>query len=220
MSIVKLAVIKLENMKSFTLILLALVFSVGCQAKNKQQANDNHTSQNLEIATLAGGCFWCTEASFERIKGVTKVISGYSGGNKSDATYKKVSYGKTKHAESIQIHFDPKVIDYATLLDIFFIAHDPTQLNRQGNDAGTQYRSAIFYHNAEQKAIAEQKLKSLAKEFSKPIVTELNEFEAFYPAEGYHQDFEKRNPNHPYVQAVSVPKIKKVENKFKVLLKD
>lgn len=207
-------------MKSFTLILFALIFSVGCQSKNKQQVNDNHTSQNLEIATLAGGCFWCTEASFERIKGVKKVVSGYSGGDKSDATYKKVSHGKTKHAESIQIHFDPKVIDYATLLDIFFVAHDPTQLNKQGNDLGTQYRSAIFYHNAEQKAIAEQKLKSLAKEFSKPIVTELNEFEAFYPAEGYHQDFEKRNPNHPYVQAVSVPKIKKVENKFKVLLKD
>lgn len=209
-----------KNINSVFLLSLVFLVPFGCQSKNKQQAENNHTSQNLEIATLAGGCFWCTEASFERIKGVAKVISGYSGGDKSNATYKKVSYGKTKHAESIQIHFDPKVIDYATLLDIFFVAHDPTQLNKQGNDVGTQYRSAIFYHNAEQKAIAEQKLKSLAKEFSKPIVTELNEFEAFYPAEGYHQDFEKRNPNHPYVQAVSVPKIKKVENKFKVLLKD
>lgn len=210
-------------MNPFALILFIFFISFGCQAKNEKNKpvlKREIISQNLEIATLAGGCFWCTEASFERIKGVKKVISGYSGGNAKDATYKKVSYGKTKHAESIQIHFDPKVIDYVTLLDIFFITHDPTQLNRQGNDIGKQYRSAIFYHNDEQKRIAEQKIKDLANNYTQPIVTQINKYEAFYPAEDYHQDFERRNPNHPYIKAVSIPKIKKVESKFKILLKN
>jgi peptide-methionine (S)-S-oxide reductase len=175
-----------------------------------------------QTAVFAGGCFWCTEAVFEQIAGVDKVISGYSGGDKKSAHYEVVSSGRTDHAEAIQITFDPARISYGQLLKIFFsVAHDPTQLNMQGPDHGRQYRSAIFYTDAEQKRVAEAYIKQLddAKVFRKPIVTQVSELKAFYPAEEYHQDFVKRNPDHPYVVVNAIPKIQKTKKEFPTLLK-
>jgi peptide-methionine (S)-S-oxide reductase len=175
-----------------------------------------------QIAVFAGGCFWCTEAVFEQIAGVDKVISGYAGGDKKSAHYEIVSAGRTDHAESIQITFDPARISYGQLLKIFFsVAHDPTQLNMQGPDHGRQYRSAIFYADPQQKRVAEAYIKQLddAKAFHKPIVTQVNELKAFYPAEEYHQDFVKRNPDHPYVVVNAIPKIQKTRKEFPALVK-
>jgi peptide-methionine (S)-S-oxide reductase len=168
-------------------------------------------------AVLAGGCFWCTEAVFEGVAGVTKVVSGYAGGESSDANYKAVSYGQTNHAEVIEVTFDGSKISYAQVLKIFFaVAHDPTQLNRQGPDSGRQYRSAIFTVNDQQKQIAEAYIRQLneAKVFSKPIVTEVVPLKAFYAAEGYHQDFVRNNPNHPYVVVNALPKVEKLKKNF------
>ena len=175
-----------------------------------------------QTAVFAGGCFWCTEAVFEQIAGVDKVISGYAGGDKKSAHYEMVSSGRTDHAESIQITFDPARISYGQLLKIFFsVAHDPTQLNMQGPDHGRQYRSAIFYTDPEQKRVAEAYIKQLdeAKVFHKPIATQVSELKAFYPAEEYHQDFVKRNPNHPYVVVNAIPKIQKTKKEFPALVK-
>ena len=175
-----------------------------------------------QAAVFAGGCFWCTEAVFEQIKGVDKVISGYAGGDRKSAHYDIVSAGRTEHAESIQITFDPTQISYGTLLKIFFsVAHDPTQLNRQGPDHGRQYRSAIFFVGPDQKRVAEAYIQQLeqAHVFGKPIVTQVSELKGFYPAEEYHQDFVKRNPNHPYVIANAIAKIQKTRKEFSGLLK-
>lgn len=176
--------------------------------------------QNLDTATFAGGCFWCVEASFEQIKGVASAVSGYAGGDKRTAKYDLVSSGRTKHYEAVQIFYDPEVIDYNTLLEIFFTCHDPTQTNGQGNDIGPQYRSAIFYHSDEQKKLAEEKMVELTPSFRRPIDTKLHAFTKFYDAEAYHQDYEKNNPYNPYIVNVSKPKIEKVAKKFKHLLKD
>ena len=179
-------------------------------------------AKSKQMAVFAGGCFWCTEAVFEQIAGVSTVISGYAGGDKKSAHYEVVSSGRTDHAESIQITFDPSRISYGQLLKIFFsVAHDPTQLNQQGPDHGRQYRSAIFYMNAEQKRVAEAYIKQLdeAKVFHAPIVTQVTELKAFYPAEEYHQDFVKRNPDHPYVVVNAIPKIQKVKKEFPALVK-
>lgn len=175
-----------------------------------------------EIATFANGCFWCTEAIFQKIKGVEKVTSGYSGGDLDNPTYEEVSEGDTGHAEAIQIEFDSEIINFKELLDIFFKTHDPTTLNRQGNDIGTQYRSAIFYHNLDQKKIAEEVIAELESEkyFSDPIVTEVTEFTNFFPAEDYHQRFYEKNGNYPYCKIVIDPKIKKLLNEFSGKLKD
>jgi len=174
-----------------------------------------------EIATFAGGCFWCTEAAFERINGVVDVISGYSGGKEQFPTYKEVCDRATGHAEAIQIYYDPAFIDYETLLDVFFVAHDPTTLNRQGPDKGPQYRSAIYYHSDSQKQTAENKITELdaSDKFSNPIVTELTAYDEFWVAEGYHQNFYELNPNQGYVRAVSKPKVDKVVKTFPQLLK-
>jgi len=176
--------------------------------------------QNLDTATFAGGCFWCVEASFEQIKGVHEAVSGYSGGKKSTADYRLVSSGNTKHAEAVQVYYDANIISYETLLDIFFTAHDPTQLNRQGPDVGTQYRSEIFYHNEEQAKLADLKLKEIQSNYDRKVVTILSELEAFYIAEVYHQDYERKHPNNSYVRNVSKPKIDRVAKKFKKILKD
>jgi peptide-methionine (S)-S-oxide reductase len=169
----------------------------------------------LAVATLAGGCFWCTEAVFKRVKGIEKVISGYTGGKRENPTYEQVSTGATGHAECLQIEFDPKIISYNKILDIFFATHDPTQLNRQGNDVGTQYRSAIFYHNEEQKKIAEEKIKKLSGKYEDPIVTQLNPYFDFYPAEDYHKDYYDQNRNiNMYCQVIIDPKIKKLLTQF------
>jgi peptide-methionine (S)-S-oxide reductase len=182
----------------------------------------NPTAKGKQTAVFAGGCFWCTEAVFEQLNGVQKVISGFAGGDAATAHYDMVSSGKTNHAESIQITFNPEKISYGQLLKVFFaVAHDPTQLNRQGPDYGHQYRSAIFYKDAEQKKVAEAYIKQLqeAQVFHKPVVTEVTALKEFYPAEDYHQDFVKLHPNHPYVVANALPKLEKLKKQFPELLK-
>ena len=182
----------------------------------------NASVKGAQTAVLAGGCFWCTEAVFEQLAGVHKVVSGFAGGDAASAHYEVVSSGRTNHAESIQITFDPAKISYGQLLKVFFsVAHDPTQLNRQGPDYGRQYRSAIFYRDAEQKRVAEAYIKQLeeAKVFHKPIVTEVVELKTFYPAEEYHQQFVRRHPDHPYVVVNALPKLDKLKKQFPELLK-
>ncbi len=171
---------------------------------------------NLEVATLAAGCFWCIEAAFSIIKGVERIEPGYTGGTLANPSYEEVSSGKTGHAEAAQIFFDPKVIDYRTILEIFFTVHDPTSLNRQGADVGTQYRSAIFYHSEQQKEIALQLIGELNKEgiWNQPIVTEVVPLIKFYKAETYHKDYFKKHPKEPYCQAVIAPKIAKLQAHF------
>jgi peptide-methionine (S)-S-oxide reductase len=168
----------------------------------------------LETATLAGGCFWCMEAVFRRLKGVESVVSGYMGGTAPNPTYHEVCSGSTGHAEVVQISFDPAVISYADLLEVFFAIHDPTTLNRQGSDRGTQYRSAIFYHSLEQLAEAEAAILKEQAGWQDPIVTELVAAEVFHPAEDYHQDYFANNTYQPYCQFVVAPKLRKAVEKF------
>ena len=178
-------------------------------------------SRQKEVVTLGGGCFWCTEAVFSELNGVEKVESGYSGGAMSNPTYEKVSTGTTGHAEVVQITFDPRVISFEEILRIFFTMHDPTTLNRQGADVGTQYRSVIFYHNNKQKAIAEKVIEKInrAKIWNAPIVTQIEPFKIFYQAEDYHNDYFKRNPEKPYCQLVIAPKIAKLRQHYRQKLK-
>jgi peptide-methionine (S)-S-oxide reductase len=173
-------------------------------------------SKNLEVATLAGGCFWCTEAAFSIMKGVERIEPGYTGGSVPNPTYEKVSTGTTGHAEAAQIYFDPKIISYKEILEIFFTMHDPTSLNRQGADVGTQYRSAIFYSSPEQKAAAQQLIEELTKEgiWDNPVVTEVVPLKIFYNAETYHKDYFKKHPKESYCQAVIAPKIAKLQHRF------
>jgi peptide-methionine (S)-S-oxide reductase len=170
----------------------------------------------LETATLAGGCFWCLEAVYDQVKGVKDVVSGYTGGHVANPTYERVCSGKTGHAEAVQITFDPEQISYRELLEIFFSIHDPTTLNRQGADVGTQYRSAIFYHSEEQRQIAQQLVRELTEQkvFRDPIVTEIVPATTFYPAEDYHQEYFVRNPYQPYCQFVVAPKVAKFQKLF------
>jgi peptide-methionine (S)-S-oxide reductase len=172
--------------------------------------------QAREVATLAGGCFWCLEAVYDLLKGVEDVVSGYSGGSPPNPSYEQVCSGRTGHAEVVQVTFDPRVISFKDLLDVFFTIHDPTTLNRQGYDQGTQYRSAIFYHSPEQKAVAEQTIKELtdAKLWEDPIVTQVEPLSAFYPAEDYHQEYFERNPSQPYCRAIVAPKVAKARSHF------
>jgi peptide-methionine (S)-S-oxide reductase len=176
---------------------------------------------DLETATLGAGCFWCVEAIFERVKGVEEVLSGYSGGKIANPTYREVSSGLTGHAEVVQVRFDPTVISYAKILEIFFKTHNPTMLNRQGADVGTQYRSAIFYHSEDQKSIAYdvKNMLSRAAIWNDPIVTEITPFTAFYKAEDYHQNYLENNTKQPYCQMVILPKIDKFEKLFEEYLK-
>jgi peptide-methionine (S)-S-oxide reductase len=176
---------------------------------------------NLQTATLAGGCFWCLEAVYDEIKGVHSVESGYAGGHMDNPTYRAVCNGDTGHAEVIQVHFDPNVVSYRDLLNVFFAIHDPTTLNRQGADVGTQYRSAIFYHDEEQKRIAEELIKELNTQeiWDRPIVTQVEKLDKFYMAEDYHQEYFARNPYQPYCMAVVAPKVSKFRKHFLELLK-
>ncbi len=177
--------------------------------------------QSLETATLAGGCFWCLEAVYDELKGVVDVVSGYAGGKVTNPSYEAVCTGETGHAEVVQIKFDPKVVSYRQLLEVFFTIHDPTSMNRQGADVGTQYRSAIFYHTPEQKAIAEEVVRDLEREkiWGKPIVTQIVPFQAFYPAEEYHQEYYRRNPYQGYCMAIIAPKVAKFRQKYLEQLK-
>ena len=166
--------------------------------------------QNTELATLGGGCFWCVEAVYEKIDGVVSVVSGYAGGSTENPTYEQVCTGATGHAEVVQIEYDPVIVTYGELLELFWRAHDPTTPNRQGADVGTQYRSIILYHSDEQRREAERSKAEAAEEFEKPIVTEIVELEAFYTAEPYHQDFFEKNPAYGYCRIVIAPKLKKL----------
>jgi peptide-methionine (S)-S-oxide reductase len=174
--------------------------------------NGDDSTLGRETATLAGGCFWCLEAVFQELNGVEKVVSGYAGGAVEKPTYREVSAGTTDHAEVVQVSFDPEKISYKDMLDVFFTIHDPTTLNRQGADVGTQYRSAIFYHNDEQKSIAENVKGELDRShvWENPIVTEIAPFHNFYPAEEYHQDYYKQNSGEPYCRLVIEPKVVKL----------
>lgn len=178
-------------------------------------------NSNLETATLGGGCFWCVEAVFDDLIGVESVESGYSGGHKENPTYQEVCSETTGHAEVVQIKFDPNVISFKEILQVFFATHDPTTLNRQGNDVGTSYRSAIFYHMAEQRQIAEEVIREITEEgiYDDPIVTEVAPFDKFYIAEDYHQEYFANNPNQPYCAAVVAPKVAKFRQKFTNKLK-
>jgi peptide-methionine (S)-S-oxide reductase len=173
-------------------------------------------SAGREVATLAGGCFWCLEAVFDEVQGVQHVESGYAGGTVANPTYRQVCTGATGHAEVVQITFDPAVVSFRDLLNIFFTIHDPTTLNRQGSDIGTQYRSAIFYHNPEQKAVAEQVVKEIndAKIWPAPIVTEIKPFQGFYMAEDYHQEYFAHNGEQAYCQFVVAPKVAKFRSHY------
>jgi peptide-methionine (S)-S-oxide reductase len=175
----------------------------------------NSSTNHTELATLGGGCFWCTEAIFQMLPGVKSVTSGYAGGTKENPTYKEVCRGDTGHAEVIQIEYDSKVVSYEKLLETFWEAHDPTTLNRQGADSGTQYRSIILYGSEAQKAAAEKSKAEAQKQFSKPIVTEIVPLTKFYKGEDYHQDYYRANPNQPYCRVVIRPKVEKFEKKLK-----
>lgn len=186
-----------------------------------QEKSRTVTPKRMEVATLGGGCFWCTEAIFSQLKEVERVESGYSGGKLEYPTYEQVSTGTTGHAEVVQVTFNPDVISFKEILEIFFSTHDPTALNRQGPDVGTQYRSVIFYHNDQQKAIAEQVIEEIADEkiWDAPIVTQMEPFKAFYKAEEYHRDYFKRHPEQPYCSVVIAPKIAKLRELYLSKLK-
>jgi peptide-methionine (S)-S-oxide reductase len=186
-----------------------------------QRPEQASISKALEVATFAAGCFWCTEAVFDQLKGVVRVESGYSGGNVPSPSYEEVCTGDTGHAESIEITFDPSIISFKDLLQIFFTTHDPTTYNRQGGDVGTQYRSAIFYHNPEQEKIARQVIQEFngSKVWKKPIVTEVVPYREFYKAEDYHQDYYAKNSGQPYCRVVIEPKIAKLREHYREKLK-
>jgi peptide-methionine (S)-S-oxide reductase len=213
----------------YLLLLFTIISSAACgqtasnQSKNMKElpTTSVQVPTGLEMATLGGGCFWCTEAIYQDLKGVQKVLSGYSGGHIANPTYKQVTTGTTGHAEVIQVLFDPKVISFAEILEIFWETHDPTTLNRQGNDVGPQYRSAVFYHNSDQKAQAEFYKNKLAESgaFGRPIVTEITAFTNFYVAEDYHQNYFKDNGSQPYCSFVIRPKVEKFKKAFAEKLK-
>ncbi len=222
---------------SFLMILL--LTSISCQPKNKsdkqtiaqkkqlENSLDNKPTadqlQEYETAYFASGCFWCVEAIFESVKGVKEVYSGYSGGTEKNPTYEQVSYGKTHHAEAVAVYYDPNVISFTQLVQVFFGSHDPTTLNRQGPDRGAQYRSIAFYKTDGEKKIIQDYIDKLEKENvygNRPIVTEVKPFEKFYMAEEYHQDYEKRNPNNSYIRNVSIPRLNSFKKNFKSYLKE
>ncbi|WP_038160914.1 peptide-methionine (S)-S-oxide reductase MsrA [Verrucomicrobium sp. BvORR106] len=204
-------------------LLFALMSAVGLSASSAAEpATETKAAPaaaKTEEAIFGGGCFWCTEGCYLIVKGVSKVVSGYTGGHVENPTYKQVCTGETGHAEVIKVTFDPAVVSYKDLVDLFWYAHDPTTLNRQGADVGTQYRSAIYYTSEEQKKIAEASKAEHAKEFSSPIVTEITKEAKFYPAEDYHQNFANNNPTQGYVCNVVLPKVDKFKAKLKKLAK-
>lgn len=207
-------------MKTIYSLLAISLFAWSCQDSNAEVSTSAPTpiaaAGDLETATFGTGCFWCTEAIFESLKGVNKVESGYSGGSVKNPTYKAVCAGTTGHAEVVQVTYDPSQITFVELLEVFWQTHDPTTLNKQGYDEGTQYRSAIFYHSDEQKNLAEEYKARLDNEgaFDNPIVTEITKFDVFYSAEQYHQDYYEQNANQGYCRAVIAPKMEKFKKAF------
>ena len=217
----------------YVLSLLSIIFLFACQSPNKTSAAEasltvepaaftDAQKTQLDTATFAGGCFWCTEAVFERVRGVESVVSGYTGGDQPNPTYEAVSAGKTNHTEAVQIYYDPEQITYPELVKIFMGTHDPTQLNRQGPDVGEQYRSGIFYRNPAEKKEVESYIKELTAsgKYNEPIVTQVEPFKAFYDAEEYHQNYYENNPANPYIMSVAKPKVKKFQKNFADYMKD
>lgn len=202
-------------MKKFLLV-IALLCIMGCNGQDKKQLLKPVKMENTEKVTFGGGCFWCVESCFNLLKGVESAVSGYSGGTTRNPTYEEVCSGKTGHAEVVEITYNPDIISYAQLMDVFFFLHDATQLNRQGNDIGTQYRSVVFYRNDEQKKATEEALKLSENTTSRQgkYVTEIVPFEKFWPAELYHQGYYNANPNQPYCSAVVGPKIAKFKQHY------
>lgn len=205
------------TMLAFALLALCAPGDTGAVSMTTDNAAKSPSSEKPEQATFAAGCFWCVEAVFQSLQGVTSVVSGYSGGTVENPTYEQVSAGSTGHAEACQITFDPAEISYRELLEVFWQTHDPTTLNRQGNDVGTQYRSAVFYHSDAQRRAAEAYKKELdaAKIWDRPIVTEIVPFKKFYRAESYHQNYYRDNPGQPYCRFVITPKLEKFRKVFK-----
>ncbi|MGB5819891.1 MAG: peptide-methionine (S)-S-oxide reductase MsrA [Saonia sp.] len=219
-----------------TLLSLFILLSTSCESRNKKMdavggaekviAEDTKPRpQDLapyETAYFASGCFWCVEVIFESVKGVKEVVSGYSGGTEENPTYENVARGLTSHAEAVKVYYDPKEVSFITLVQVFFGSHDPTSLNRQGPDRGTQYRSVAFYKNGEEKKIIESYKTALEESevYGRPIVTEVTEFITFYDAEDYHQDYEKNNPNNSYIRNVSIPRFNRFKKNFGEYLKE
>ena len=208
--------------KYFTLLLSIILFSCnGQESKTKSNPilDKKMDKENLEYVTIGGGCFWCVEPAFEMLKGIDTVVSGYAGGHTENPTYEEVCSGETGHAEVVRIGFDPKIISYSQIMDVFFFLHDPTQLNRQGNDVGTQYRSVVFFNNETQKKETEEamKLSEASGKWNGKYVTQVVPFEKFYSAEDYHQDYFSANPTQPYCSAVVGPKIAKFKKHYSEL---
>jgi len=209
------------------LVLLMVFFSCQNNAQNKKSKNVS-TLEPVEIpiqngmarAYFASGCFWCVEAIYESVKGVDEVINGYSGGHTKNPTYEASNTGRTGHAESVEVIYDPEIVSFATLVDVYFGSQNPTQVNGQGPDHGSQYRSIIFYQNDEQKQIIESKKETLAKKLNATIAAEVYPFQKFWKAEDYHQNYERLNPGNPYVQKVSIPRLNRFKQKFPELLKE
>ena len=222
-------------MKRPTLILAAAGFfaaAVSCTAQKTDRTLQAEMQKKdpVEVpldengfarAYFASGCFWCVEAVYERVKGVKEALSGYSGGHTENPTYEETNTGKTGHAEAIEVIYDPKVVSFAKLVDVYFNSHDVTQVNGQGADVGSQYRSIIFYQNAEQKRIIEEKIAALNEKLApEEVAAEVYPFEKFWMAEGYHQDYEENNPDNPYIRNVSIPRLERFKQKSPELLKD
>lgn len=217
-------------------IIISLLLGTSCQSNTqKKEVISNSPKkeevakpgeqdlQKYETAYFASGCFWCVEAIFESVKGVKEVVSGYSGGSQKNPKYEQVALGKTDHAEAVEVYYDPEVISFTALVQVFFGSHDPTTLNRQGPDHGRQYRSIAFYKNEEEKKIIEDYIKALQENDvfnGRSITTEVTKFDTFYKAEEYHQDFERKNPNNSYIRAVSIPRLNRFKENFKDYLKD
>lgn len=225
-------------MKIFTkaVLALSLILTTSCQSNTKKtQETPSPESmaemvkptvqelENYETAYFASGCFWCVEAIFESVKGVKEVVSGYAGGTQENPTYEQVGGGRTDHAEAVEVYYDPKVISFTTLVQVFFGSHDPTTLNQQGPDKGPQYRSIAFYKNGKQKEIIEGYIKALKDQDvyqGEPITTEVSEFTKFYEAEEYHQDYERKHPNNSYITNVSIPRLNRFKDNFSEYLKE
>lgn len=219
----------------FITLSIAIAAILGCNTVTKSSNSELATAelpkkvelsaeelQQYQTAYFASGCFWCVEAIFESVKGVKEVVSGYSGGSEENPTYEQVAYGRTHHAEAVEVYYNPKEISFLALVQVFFGSHDPTSLNRQGPDSGAQYRSIAFYKNEDQKKMIEGYINLLKSEgvYDRPIVTEVAKFEKFWKAEEYHQDFERKNPNNSYVRAVSIPRLNRFKENFKEYLKE
>lgn len=221
------------NMKRIPYIIVLTIsfIFISCQSNGQSTNTQKESTQNidpveaptvdgLERAYFASGCFWCVEAIYESVKGVKESISGYSGGHTQNPTYEASNTGRTGHAEAVEIYYDPNIVSFATLVDVYFGSQNPIQINGQGPDHGSQYRSIIFYQNEKQKKIIEQKKEALGKKLNKRIAAEILPFQKFWKGEAYHQNYEKRNPSNPYIRNISIPRLKRFQTKFPELIKD